>query len=110
MYPLSMTCLNALGFIPLLINLIFTPFFKYSNPLLKKLTIPYYKKKKKLRSDGRGEFVNHSLQSYLQKYGIIHKKILPLYPEQNGVAERKHRHIVQVALTLMSKASIPIKF
>ena len=54
--------------------------------------------------------MNHSLQSYLQKYGIIHQKSCPYTPEQNGVAERKHRHIVEIAATLMSRASIPIKF
>ncbi|KAJ3688843.1 hypothetical protein LUZ61_018007 [Rhynchospora tenuis] len=34
----------------------------------------------------------------------------PYTPEQNGVAERKHRHIVELSLASMFHASIPMKY
>lgn len=60
------------------------------------------------RSDGGSEFVNQSLASYFHSSRILHKKSCAYTLEQNGVPERKHRHIVQVALSLTSHAAIPI--
>ncbi|KAE8730191.1 hypothetical protein F3Y22_tig00003041pilonHSYRG01077 [Hibiscus syriacus] len=31
-------------------------------------------------------------------------------PEQNGVVERKHRHVIELALVLLAQASLPFKF
>ncbi|KAJ3705170.1 hypothetical protein LUZ61_008875 [Rhynchospora tenuis] len=38
---------------------------------------------------------------------ITHQTTCPYTPQQNGLAERKHRHIVELSLAIMSKASIP---
>ncbi|GJT77324.1 retrovirus-related pol polyprotein from transposon TNT 1-94 [Tanacetum coccineum] len=46
-----------------------------------------------LFSDNGGEYVG--LIHYLQKNGISHFTTPPHTPEQNGVAERRHRHIVE---------------
>lgn len=35
---------------------------------------------------------------------------MSLYTEQNGVVERKHRHIVEIVICLTSRASVPLKF
>lgn len=63
-----------------------------------------------LRSDGGGEFVNSHLASFLSSHGIFHQKSCPYTPQQNGVVERKHRHIIEVALTLISKSALPLRF
>lgn len=55
-----------------------------------------------LRSDGGGEFFNNNLGSFLQENGISHQKSCAYTPQQNGVVERKQRHIVEMALTLVS--------
>jgi histone deacetylase 1/2 len=62
------------------------------------------------QSDGGGEFVNQSLQNLFKTNGIIHRISCPGTPEQNGLAERRHRYIVETGLTLLSHASVPIKF
>lgn len=31
-------------------------------------------------------------------------------PKQNGVSERKHRHIVELGLSMMYQASIPFRY
>lgn len=39
---------------------------------------------------------------------ILHQKSCPPTPEQKGLAERQHRHIVEQRLATMYKASIPL--
>jgi GAG-pre-integrase domain len=41
---------------------------------------------------------------------IIHQTTCPYTPQQNGVSERKHRHIIELALAVMIHASLPMKF
>ncbi|CAL2228235.1 unnamed protein product [Prunus armeniaca] len=62
------------------------------------------------QSDGGGEFVNTAMRDFLAKHGILHYKSCPHTPQQNGLAERKHRHLVDTALTLLSTTSMPLKF
>jgi hypothetical protein len=49
-------------------------------------------------------------KSFLTSHGIIHQSSCPHTPQQNGVAECKHRHIVDIALTLLVNAKAPLKF
>ncbi|KAK0574427.1 hypothetical protein LWI29_023559 [Acer saccharum] len=63
---------------------------------------------KTVYSDGSGEA--HSLGLDLQNLGIQHLKSPPHTPEHVGTAERKHRHVVETALTLLNHASLPPKF
>lgn len=61
---------------------------------------------KAFQSDGGGEFT--ALKSFLDKNGIHHQLTCPYTPEQNGIAERKNRHIIESALSMMSTASLPM--
>ncbi|KAG7599495.1 Reverse transcriptase RNA-dependent DNA polymerase [Arabidopsis suecica] len=61
-----------------------------------------------LYSDNGGEYIG--LRSYLASHGISHLTSPPHTPEHNGIAERKHRHIVETGLSLLSHASIPIEY
>ncbi|PKU71144.1 Retrovirus-related Pol polyprotein from transposon TNT 1-94 [Dendrobium catenatum] len=67
-------------------------------------------KVKAIRTDGGGEYINHQFQSYLRSNGIHHQVSCPCTPEQNGVAERKHRHILDTTKTLLQTASIPLNY
>lgn len=58
-----------------------------------------------LYSDNGGEFV--AMRSFLTTHGISHLTTPPHTPEHNGISERKHRHIVETGLTLLSHASVP---
>lgn len=55
-----------------------------------------------LYSDNGGEFI--ALRDYLSTNGISHMTTPQHTPEYNGLYERKHRHIVEIGLTLISKA------
>ena len=58
--------------------------------------------------DGAGQY--QSLNHYLSHHGIQHLKSPPHTPQHIGTEKRKHRHIVETALTLMCHNSIPLKF
>ena len=59
------------------------------------------------QSDGGGEFINNLFISHLTNCGIRHYISCPHTPEQNGLAERKHRHITELGLSMMFQAHLP---
>jgi histone deacetylase 1/2 len=61
-----------------------------------------------LQSDWGGEY--QTLNSFYKRLGISHHVSCPHSHQQNGSAERKHRHIVEVGLSLLAHASMPLKF
>ncbi|PKU85306.1 Retrovirus-related Pol polyprotein from transposon TNT 1-94 [Dendrobium catenatum] len=63
-----------------------------------------------LRTDGGTEFNNYAMKSFLHSKGIGHQMFRPYTPEQNGVAERKNRHIVETVRSLLHKASMPFQY
>lgn len=62
---------------------------------------------KTLRSDNGTEYVNHEFEQFLATNGIMHQTTCVHTPEQNGVAERKNRHLVEVARSLMFTMNVP---
>ncbi|KAE8667725.1 hypothetical protein F3Y22_tig00112383pilonHSYRG00494 [Hibiscus syriacus] len=63
---------------------------------------------KEVQSDWGGEY--RSVSAWLKSLGVVHRLACPHTSEQNGVVERKHRHIIESALVLMAQASILFKF
>lgn len=61
-----------------------------------------------LQSDWGGEY--EKLNSFFQNLGISHHVSYAHAHQQNGSAERKYRHIVEVGLALLAGASMPLKF
>lgn len=70
-------------------------------PLLNAITV------KILRIDNDIEYVNHEYKLFLALNGIEHKISCVNTPEQNGVAERKNRHFLKVARSLMFTMNVP---
>lgn len=67
----------------------------------------FERKIKMLQIDGGGEF--RALLPHLQKCGIT-RTSCPHTHQQNWSIERKHRHIVEVGLSLLAYASMPQSF
>ncbi|KAJ9535088.1 hypothetical protein OSB04_un001836 [Centaurea solstitialis] len=65
---------------------------------------------KTLRSDNAKEYLSQSVQSYMLQHGIIHESSCVDTPAQNGVAERKNRHLLEVARALLFQRSVPKPF
>lgn len=63
---------------------------------------------KMLYSDNGGEY--EALSSYLTIDGIFHLTTPPHTSEHNGYAERRHCHIVETGLSLLSHAHLPLVF
>ena len=62
------------------------------------------------RIDCGGEFTSAEFNTFCADNGIIHQLSCPHTPQQNGVAERKHRHLIQCALALLSQSNLPISY
>ena len=60
-----------------------------------------------LRSDGGKEYFSDAFTTYLRKEGIRREFSCRHTPQQNGVAERKNRHIVEVARAMMNEKNLP---
>ncbi|EOY03489.1 Cysteine-rich RLK (RECEPTOR-like protein kinase) 8 [Theobroma cacao] len=60
-----------------------------------------------IRSDNGKEF---RLSDFFNSTGIIHQLSCTETPQQNGVVERKHQHLFNVARALLHQSSLPIKF
>jgi histone deacetylase 1/2 len=50
------------------------------------------------------------LNYFFQRVGISHLVSCPHVHQQNGPTECKHRHIVEVGLSLLAYASMPLKY
>nr|GEZ58174.1 putative ribonuclease H-like domain-containing protein [Tanacetum cinerariifolium] len=59
-------------------------------------------KVKQLRSDNGTEFKNHTLEAFCDEKGILQNISSPCTPEQNGVAERRNRTLIEAARTMLN--------
>ncbi|GLT39324.1 hypothetical protein SLA2020_135220 [Shorea laevis] len=64
----------------------------------------------KIRSDNGKEFTDGPMKDFSQQQGILHQTSCVNTPQQNGVVERKHRHLLEVARALRFQANLPLKF
>lgn len=60
-----------------------------------------------LRSDNGGEYISSEFESYLKFKGIRHELTAPHTPQQNGVAERMNRTLMESARSMMAHARLP---
>uniref|UniRef100_A0A5S6Q1M4 Integrase catalytic domain-containing protein n=1 Tax=Trichuris muris TaxID=70415 RepID=A0A5S6Q1M4_TRIMR len=62
------------------------------------------------RTDNGREYVNQELQEFFKRKGIEHQFSAPYTPQQNGVAERKNRTLVEMAKSMLVDAKLPERF
>ena len=60
-----------------------------------------------LRSDNGREFVNKEMTEFFKGKGLVHQTTCPYTPEQNGVAERKNRIVLEVTRALFFDSNVP---
>ncbi|KAK2966742.1 hypothetical protein RJ640_001066 [Escallonia rubra] len=63
-----------------------------------------------LRSDNAKEYMSRSFQNYMNQHGILHQSSCTDTPAQNGVAERKNRHLLETARALLFQMKVPKPF
>ena len=64
---------------------------------------------KNLRTDNGGEFTSNEFEEYL-KARVRHERTISRTPEQNGVAERMNRTLVEAVRSMLSTSKLPHKF
>ena len=63
-----------------------------------------------IRSDNGSEFADQHAVAFYRRKGIIHQTSCVDTPQQNGVVERKHKHLLEIARALLFQSKIPIRF
>ena len=64
-------------------------------------------KVKVLCTDNGGEYTSKEFEEYLTKHGIQHELIVPKTPQQNGVAERMNRTLIESIRSMLADSKLP---
>lgn len=68
------------------------------------------RKIKAVQSDNGTEYCNSEMDKLFKEHGIRRRLTVPHTPEQNGVAERKNRTLVEAARCLLIQSELPRSF
>jgi transposase InsO family protein len=64
----------------------------------------------KIRSDNGTKFKTTQVEDFLDEEGIKHEFLAPYTPQQNGVAERKNRTLIEMARTMLDEYKTSDRF
>jgi hypothetical protein len=81
--------------------------FDYFKDFHRSIQTQYGAVVKVLRSDNGTEHTNRIFREYLSAQGIHHQTTCLYTPAQNGVSERKNRHLLEVARSMMNSMNVP---
>ncbi|GJW58649.1 retrovirus-related pol polyprotein from transposon TNT 1-94, partial [Tanacetum coccineum] len=82
-------------------------FFKKFKAMAEKQSGNYLKV---LKTDRGGEFLSKEFSDFCFEHGIKRELTAPYTPEQNGVAERKNRTVVEMARSMLKSKGLPNSF
>ena len=63
-----------------------------------------------LRTDRGREYISDEFKSFCDEKGILRQLTIPRTPQQNGVAERRNRTLMEMICSMMAQANLPISF
>ncbi|XP_052189227.1 uncharacterized protein LOC127799330 isoform X3 [Diospyros lotus] len=63
-----------------------------------------------LRSDNAPEYFSLPFITFISSQGILHQSSCAYTPQQNEVVERKNRHLIETARTLLLHHHVPFRF
>ena len=81
-------------------------FKRYTNLVKNQLNV----KIKTLRTDRGREYLSDQFKSFCDEKGIAKQLTIPYTPQQNGVAERRNRTLLDMVRSMMAQANLPISF
>ena len=65
---------------------------------------------KALRTDCGREYLSEEFKTLCDEKGIEHQLSIPRTPQQNGVAERRNRTLLDIVRSMMAQANLPISY
>jgi transposase InsO family protein len=80
------------------------------NKFLRRAQNEFDAKVNKITSDNGTEFKNIQVEDFLDKEGMKHEFSTPYTPQQNGVAERKNRTLIEMARTMLDEYKTSNRF
>ncbi|KAK0585817.1 hypothetical protein LWI29_034389 [Acer saccharum] len=81
--------------------------FKIFNSMIQ---TQFQTKVKVFRTNNTKDYFNYLLCEYLMDQGIVHQSSCVYTPQQNGVVERKNRHLLEMARSIMFTTNVPKYF
>lgn len=84
----------------------FTTFKHYKSPIEKESGVPIYC----LRTDRGGEFTSNEFNTFCKDNGISRQLTAAYTPQQNGIAKRKNRTIMNMVRCMLSDKEVPKRF
>ena len=81
-------------------------FKQYTNLVENQLNV----KIKTLRTDRGCEYLSDQFKSFCDEKGIALQLTIPYTPQQNGVAKRRNRTLLDMVRSMMAQANLPISF
>ena len=63
-----------------------------------------------IHADNGREFTSKEFEAHLMAEGVCHELTIPKNPEQNGVAERVNRTLVETARLMLVNTTLPHRF
>lgn len=100
-------CIKCMWIFPVINKLEIFPSFLKFHAFVKS---HYNVEIKYFQNYGGGEYINTTFKQFLDLKRIVHQKSRPYILQQNGVAERKNKHIIETNITLLTTANLPISF
>ncbi|GJV40606.1 putative RNA-directed DNA polymerase [Tanacetum coccineum] len=76
----------------------------------KMVQVQFEKNIRRIRCDNGGEFISNQMIEFYANQGIILETSCIHIPQQNGVVERKHRHLLETTRALRFEANLPTRF
>jgi hypothetical protein len=64
----------------------------------------------KIQPDNTREFFNSHINNFFKDLRVLQQSSCAYTPQQNGVVERKHRHLLNVARALHFQSNLPLNF
>ena len=84
--------------------------FSHFSAFCAKIQTQFHVSVQTLRSDNAKEYLSKLFQSFMLQHGILHQTSCVDTSSQNGVAERKNKHLLEVVRALLFKMNVPKHF
>ena len=84
--------------------------FSHFHAFHAKIHVQFHVSVQSLRSDKAKEYVSEQFQSFMFQNGILHQTSCVDTHSHNGVAERKNKHLLETARTLLFQMHLPNHF